>query len=568
MDETAAGAAPQPTGGWRALSLEQPRGRLVAAAICALLALGAVWRGASLAAERRGLERLAREAEIAELAAPAIGRIATEFDPAIGRLVLSRALLAYEFDARRFRNLSPSELGVAIEESKRRQQLADRLARQALRELPSSWEAPMVIGAVTFLRQLRERDRQIYERPETWERPLRLARERARAFGAPSQLLTAAYLEVWPALPPGERGPARVVLRDAFLDPETFARFFPAWSRLARTRSELYEPLPDRTETWQSLAAYFAGERDWTGFLDASARLSTARRRSLDALREDARSRKRLGDLDGSRKAFVALAQRTRPDLEELPWFESAVLERPPGPIGDALSFATRAWLDWAEALCLVRPCPVTEEVFARLAATATGLFPRDVAVAHLLAGDLAAAELRERREEAQWSESWAPFLVLKSRALLARGEVDKAATALAQVHRNWRRRLPLQLARAEVQRAGGELPRQFALEPSDELRREAWESTDWIWRGEKMRLELLPRHSASGLRLALAEVPERGAVLEVQWNGRTLPPHVARRGGEWRLEIPVRAEPSLLQLSAIAGGSVRPGAVDLASAR
>lgn len=558
----------------RLFSAAEPRGEralrriLVGGALLgALVALGA---SVVTARNRVALEQLARELALdVDSTSPAARALRRELAAAPNGhragLALVRAVVATELDPQRWLRVPAGGEGREAARSRERLAHAERLATAALDAAPADWQATALLGATRYLRLLAERDVALYRHPERWEAPLSLARRRGPAFTEASRLLTAGYLELWPMLSPAKRALARPVLAEAFADSATFDRFFPAWAKLARNREELYLPLPDREEVWLRLAAFHAEKAEWPAWLAAHDRAERARRTELDHTLEEARARAAGGDTAGAVRLFVRAAQSGSPALADAASFEAAIRERPAGAIGDRLAAVTRDWLTWAVPLCRLRPYPLAPGTFARLA-TSPGLYPEDVATALLLAGDLAAAERLERREESQWSESWASYLLLKVRHLVGHGEREGARSALALVHRNWRQRLPTLLAREEVARLGPDFAaRNMAEADLAAARRDSWQPTDWIWRGPIAELELLPSRPSRAIRLHLLEVPAKGAVVELQWNGRALPLQVVSAEQTLMVvEAGGEEAPSLLRLRSLAGGPVRPGRVEL----
>jgi len=544
------------------------RAALVLVALAGAVALLAVAR-----ADRRGREGLVALAAELGLDEPAArpgrrdlaDRIRDEESLPRARIALARALLAREMDVRRWRALPPAEAEAETARSGERLAAAEALAGEALAVLPASWEAPYLLGGSRLLGMLGRRDARLFRDPERWEAPLELARRRGQAFREPSQLLTAAYLEIWPMLGLGARGRAREVLGEAFTDPATFDRFFPAWARIARTPRELVQPLPDRAAVWRRVASHHAAKSDWPRWLEAHELAERARGREIAELLAEGRARQRGGDAAGAAGAFLSAAARTRPGRAEASVFDQAIRERPAGAPSGALAGPGRAWLEWAAALSSVGPPPLAPETLERVARGTPGLPLELVAWALLAAGDLPAAELVERREESQWSETWGGYLLAKAAALLDRGDAPGAAVALAPLHREWKRRPAALALRVRLSRADPTLaPRGEAEAAYEAARRREWEAIDWRWRGPAALLEILPDAPATGLALALDEVPAAGAVVEIQWNGTALAPRIVRPGELLALPIQIADTPGLLRVESLAGGRVRPGRAEI----
>lgn len=560
----------------RLFSAAEPRGEralrriLVGGALLgALVALGAA---VVTARDRVALEQLARELALdVDSTSPAARALRRELAAAPNGhragLGVARAVVATELDPQRWLRVPAGGEGREAARSRQRLAHAERLATAALDAAPADWQATALLGATRYLRLLAERDVALYRHPERWEAPLSLARRRGPAFTEASRLLTAGYLELWPMLSPAKRARARPVLAEAFADAATFDRFFPAWAKLARNREELYLPLPDRADVWRRVASFDAAKSDWPAWLEAQARTERARRREVAQALDEARARARGGDSAGATRLYLLAAQSGSPSLDDAGAFDAAIGERPAGAIGDALAGVSHDWLEWALPLCQLRSCPLSNETFARLA-TAPGLSGDGVASALLAAGDLPGAELRERREQAQWSEAWAGTLLLKTRLLLTRGDLDGARSALALVHRDWRRRPAYLIARAELVRHGADpAARSDAEADLRAERRSAWPATEWLWRGSNATLSLLAARPARALRIELHEAPPQGAIVELQWNGGALPLQVVtadQRSLGVRVEVEGTETPNLLRLRTLAGGRVRPGMVEL----
>ncbi len=312
------------------------------------------------------------------------------------------------------------------------------LAREALREEPASWRRRCSLAPPSVSSAAARDPRGSHSLAKDWERPLVVAGEFAPPELQPRRLLAAAYLEVWPALTAEKRAKVELLLREAFLEPQTFERLFAPWVEIAGSSSSARRRScrPGRS-TYQRLAA--------TAFArQAGATMRCGSRRHRRSLRETFAERPG-GGARGRRRA----ARRRRPLW---PAAGAAALRRPPRrrsrgrrvravrrdgarrpparPRAGVAGPRRRCpRLGWAQPLCLVRDCPFSPPAMARLASLAgSTLAGSAAAFAALAAGDLPRAELLERRSEELWSEPWAPFLTLKAKQQAARKEPCRRA--------------------------------------------------------------------------------------------------------------------------------------------
>ena len=475
--------------------------RAVLAAVAAALALAALERHRDwTAAERRLAATIAELGDAgarehgglpATLAADA-GR---EGDRARGRIVVARAALAAELDPRRLEGLAPGELDAEREASARRLARVADLAAAALAERPAAWDAAMILGAATYLGWSQGRDPRLFTAHRAWEAPLEAALALAPGKRDAARFLTAAYLEVWPALSVAKRRRAEALLAAAFRDRDTLRLLAGAWLEVAPDRRAALAPVPDEPDAWEHLADLYARRRDWEGLEEVSARRSRALGRRLAADLAAAEERLANGDPAGARGLFLGVAGRAEPGLAHADLLRRAIELCPPGPVDAGTATLLGRHLDWVLDRCAVADCPLPPRALGRLARLCRDLPPEREALAALAAGDAERAERLERRAESQWSEAWAPYLVAKARWLAGRGRTDEAATALARVHRAWQGRPSFRLARVEVARAAGDAAGEATAEGElERLVAEAWPATAWTWRRGRARLEVLDR--------------------------------------------------------------------------
>ncbi len=521
-----------------------PARRLAATLVIALLA------GLALVHHRGWLalqDDLAAVAQSQGLAGPELAEVATrmrrEGDPTDARLVLAARLFDLE--------IASSEPGSPA--SAERLLATRELAREALREEPASWQAAMLLGATVSLERARTRDPRIYSLAKDWERPLVVAGELAPAEKQPRRLLAAAYLEVWPALAPAKRTKVEALLREAFLEPGTFERLYAPWVEIAGSLDRAATLLPDQPLTWKRLAATAFERKSWGELAALSARHRASLRQSLERDLARAAAAVERGDVAAARQQYSAVLAAAPVDAEFLRFAETALERLPPGPASESQVRAAEAWLGWALPLCLVRDCPFAGPAMGRLASLAgPTLKGGEAAFAALAAQDLPRADLLERRSDEVWSEPWAPFLTYKARLQAARKEIPAARATLLTVHRAFRVRLAWRMLAERLAAVG--------VVAGPPLARENWEASDWWFDQGASRLDLLPARPAAALWLELAEAARGEALLEVQWDGRALPP-LAVAAGETSVRLPIAAipaEPHLLEVR-VRAGDLRP---------
>ena len=492
---------------------------------------------------------LAAVARSQGLSGPELAEVATrmrrEGDPTDARLVLAARLFDLEIASREPGSPASAERLLATRE----------LAREALRAEPASWQAAMLLGATVSLERARTRDPRIYSLAKDWERPLVVAGELAPAEKQPRRLLAAAYLEVWPALTPEKRTKVEALLREAFLEPQTFERLYAPWVEIAGSLDRAAALLPDQPLTWKRLAATAFERKSWAELAALSARHRASLRQSLERDLALAAAAVERGDLADARRQYSAVLAAAPVDAEFLPFVETALERLPPGPAAESQVRAAEAWLGWALPLCLVRDCPFAAPAMGRLASLGgSTLKGGEAAFAALAAQDLPRADLLERRSDEVWSEPWAPFLTYKARLQAARKEIPAARATLLTVHRAFRVRL--------AWRALAERLAAVGVVAGPPLAREHWEASDWWFDQGASRLDLLPARPAAALWLELAEAARSEALLEVQWDGRALPP-LAVAAGATSVRLPttaIPAEPHLLEVR-VRAGDLRPAA-------
>jgi len=473
------------------------------------------------------------------------------------RTAAARAALAAELDPTR--RADPGARAAGPE----RLAAARQAAATALALRPSSWDAAMILGAATYLDWSEERDPRLFQRYTAWEAPLAAALALAPSRREPARFLAAAYLEIWPALAPAKRVAARRVVATALGDPDGFRTLIGPWLEAAASRGEAFALVPDDPDAWRRVAAFFAARRDWEGESAARTRLFGAVERRLRTELAAAEERLAAGDDAGARDLFLAVAAGAISGAGREELLGRALSDCPPGVADAATASQLSGQLAWVLERCQLAGCPLEPQALRRLARFCRDLPPSEAALAAVLGGELARAELLERHAEAG-DASWTPYFVEKARALTALGRTTEAGAALDQVDRDargptyWR-------ARREIALAAGDTAAQAAADEG--LRRLAalaWPGTAWTWRGPVARLDLLTVVDATGLRVEVAEAPPGGALVELRLDGSVLGSAPAVAGSAVTLANPLTAGLHRLEIESVGGGAVGPGTVAL----
>ncbi|MEA2561571.1 MAG: hypothetical protein QOH06_3075 [Acidobacteriota bacterium] len=314
----------------------------------------------SYRAGQRSLEELARETGALVQDPGLLEAISREPDLWRARLRLARTLLSSA-------TAEPQPEPAAV---LRRLEVARGLASAVSLERPASWEAAMTRGASTYLEWSRRRDRRLLSHPEEWEGPLLRSLELAPGRPEPARFLTAAYLELWPALSRGKKESARRLLAGALSDHATFEALIRPWVRTAGSYEAAFSAMPAVPWAWERLQQLAAEDGDWPGYSAARHRwyaaLQTQMRRDL----AEAEARLAGGDTGRAQLMFLSLLQAP-PRRRFIPQVESALAQAPPGPASPSLAPAFQSWLDWSLDLCRWRRCPMTQPVLSRLASLA-----------------------------------------------------------------------------------------------------------------------------------------------------------------------------------------------------
>lgn len=437
----------------------------------------------------------------------------------------------------------------AIPETRERFGRVLELAREAGGELPALSRAYSVYASALVQLRTRTADTRLFSQHRQWELPLEhaIALDPADLFA--KQTLSYMYLEVWPAIAPEKRPQVEALLRAAFLDQRTFNGLAAKWFVIAGSLDAAAELVPDRPWAWQAFTQHAANLSDWPAYIRYQERYRRAVGEATDAAIATAEARAAAGDLGGARQLLDEAFARLPLDVSSAARAERVLALRPAGPASRNVAQTAARWLDWLEPLALLGRSPLSGDAVGRLAFLAAGdISPEKAAFASLAAGDLGRGELFERRSDALWSERWAPYLTLKARLLLTRGDAAAARATLERAHRDFHPRLAWTVL---AQSVGLPPPRTAAGTLRVRGPASSWDSTDWFWKEGVARLELLPERAASGLAIDLSKVPPTGGALELLWDGVPVGPVplAAQAEGRVVIDLEVSREPHLLEL-------------------
>jgi hypothetical protein len=490
----------------------------------------------------------------------------TDPDPVRARLAIARALLAEAIDYRSFSALPPREAAEAAARVNERLELAREIAAETLVKRPNAWQAAMILGGATYRLWSSRGDPRIFSERTAWEAPLRTAASLAPGEDEPLRFLAVAWLEIWPALTARDRNETLPTLRRAFQDPETFARCAELWFAAAPDREDAFELVPEDSRAWSVVESLYARKMDWTGFCAARQRRDAALERELRGRVAEVAEHIRGGDPTGARSLAVGVLTAAPVELAFGDIAGSALALCPPGPMGRPDAF--HRWLIWAGEGFVRGQARLPSEAVARLAAAAGELPPAEAALSQLASGNLAQAEVIERRNEAPVTEAWAPYWIAKARVLATRHEATEATDALARVNRSWRGAVLTIEARLAVAQAAQNSAELAGVRADlGALASAAWPATAWRWHGSVARLDLLAATAAPGFSIGFDEVPPSGAVAQVRLDAATVAVTPVRNGEKVRVAVPIEAGPHLLELESVVGGRVMPGVVELMTA-
>jgi len=439
--------------------------------------------------------------------------------------------------------------------------LATELVGEATEQRPLLWQGWMLQGTLTYLQWSRTGDPRLFSDQEAWEQPLRVAMSLAPNYNEPRQMLAGALLETWPALSPERRDEAVELLRDAFSDQATFGRLIRGWLQVAGP-DQVYEIIPDTPDAWTTILRSLASARDWGEYRQIYWHHRRALERQLAASLAQADALLRGGDPRAARTTLLGVVDAAPADHEFTAIVDRALVLLPAGAGDRSRSGGVQRWLELAlESFAEGEPM-LSSAAVGRLARLAGELAPADAALAELAAGNLAGAELYERRTEALNTEPWSAYCVAKARVLLERGDRHGAERMLRVAHPAWRHAPP-----------GRALARRLEVSGSDSFetgRRVVEEGTavvlrtEWRWRGQRAFLWIEVPRPVSAVSIGVDQAPRGGAVVGVRL-GRSL---TAVEEALLRDEIVVRRALEvgfyLLEFVPLVGGRVVPGDVRL----
>ena len=553
----ASGAAPRPPRrGGAALAVAL---RAAGAALAIGLALLPIWRQRSLA-ERQEL----RIAWLQRAGVLVPHELEHETDPGAVDLRAARAALAAEMEPARRSDLSRAE------EESQRMAAADRLAETAriagdvLAERPAAANAAMVMGAATFLSWSFAHDTRLFTQAPSWERPLETAIALAPGRDEAARLLATAYLELWPQLSARKRERERRLLATVFADPDAFASLIGPWLAAAPSREVAFAVIPPSPEAWEKLQQVYAQHFDWVGFCAARERWDLALRATLAGRLAAAQE---MSDSGVAREMLLQVAVQARPGRTYLDLLTRALESCPPGSVDRRTGEKLTRHLLWSLERCRLDRCPLSQRATRRLAGFCRDLDPRIDAMASLVTGDLPWAEKLERNYATAFTDSWAPYWLLKAKQLLAdRRPQAEVSEALAAIPRSWISRPSYWQVRAAAAQAAADPAAEAAA--AGELARLAardWPPAAWDLHDGVARLELLAAAEAPGIELAIDQAPPRGGAAEVRLDESILGTFPVTAGGSLSLPAAVAPGLHLLEVDSVGGGALIPGAVRLA---
>ena len=526
--------------------------------IGAFLALGSA---SSWAHNRRDLLDHLRQAGIDKSHPSALVRVEREGTAHHSRLLTARSLI-YDSLARLWQQPDDADPEQVRQEILSRLPIARSLAESALDNEPGSWQAPMLIGASTYLERSLSRDRRLYTEAVSWEAPLSKATQRAAGHPEPRRLLATAYLETWFGLSEDKQGIAKDLLAQVFRDDlRAFEALLPAWLGLRLSPEETFSVVPENANAWRILAKGYEKQKRWSMFLTVHARYLDAVESQLEAQRQDAEQRVRLGDFFNGRSRYLQVIAGAPPSQRFAPLVNRVLEAYPPGLHGHSILGPLRAWLDWAVELGQLGRKPVPPAQLRQLIDAVGELERPKAALASSLAEDFYQAERFEKLAQPLAQEAWAPYLVDKARASLRRSDLATANEALAQVVGKYRRHPSYLLTEREAARASGDGTRLDIVEAAiAETAGMRWGSTQWR-RTSTYVLEILPAQTASGFAFDVAKAPSGGAVIEVFLNGKAVITTPVYQGDTVRAPavVPVN-EAHRVEIRFVAGGTIHPG--------
>ncbi len=502
--------------------------------------------------EQAELGRLLQETGLAKRRPELVQRVRYEPDTTWARMVIARAIVAEAVDPRPFQGLTTREASEAAAGTRKRLRLAHEMASEIIAQRPVSWQAWMLKGASHYVLLTLEGSLDVFDDRASWETPLRRAMTLAPGKNEPQRFLSAAMLEIWPGLSEADQGEAKRIFAKAFEHEQTFSQLVNVWLQNAEDLEEAFEPIPNSASSWSRTQNWYRGQRNWPAFCETRERWWTCLDLEVPLLVDLGEAQLRGGDVSRARGSFATAVGASRPDLRFCDDFSRAIAQSPAGTARFMEHGTAQDWLDWALEGFVRGEELLPKGVVNRLASARSEQHVPTQALALLAAGRVAEAETIERRREDLNTEPWARYGLAKARIMRAKGDLEAARTSLNKVHPSWSSNpVWIDLQQSLNGRTNGS-------------RRDKWRGTEWRWSGATATLDLDPKTPAESIQIALHQVADYGAVVELElgyrvaWTGEVEP--------ESQIEISnlPSSGPWLLRFRTLTGGRVIPGDVTL----
>lgn len=534
--------------------------RLVCAAGALLVLAGAVLDARWRSGEQHSLQALLRETGLDRRRPELVKTVLADPDPERGRLAVARALVNEALDMSGFANLPPREAAQEASRVGERLERAEQMAAAAARRRPAAWQAPMLAGAARYLSWSRSGDPRLITERRVWEEPLLRAVAAAPREAEPLRLLAATRLELWYLLEGADRDAAREVLRRAFEDESTARLFLSTWLRVAGSTEQALAILPNRSETWEVVARSLASARDWSAYIDVHRHKQRLRMKEIEAQAREVGERLRGGDTVTARRLAADVIGGAPLDAEGAALVARVVSLLPPAALSSGR--AGSAWVRWAGQRAVRGQQGLPASAVARLLGWVGELPDAELTLARLVAGDLAGAELIERRSEDTNREVWGPYFIAKARWLLAAGDTAGARQSLAQVHRAVRKRPAYLHAAVRVAELQGKDAFAAARSALEQAAAERWPGNAWEWSGGKPELEIELGRPVSGFGITFDLAPPAGAVAVLKVDDEPGELVLVRVGDHVELRRTLLPGLHVVAVSTLTAGRVAPGEV------